>query len=112
MDRKRGKHVEKEIYMSRRRYRIRHIVVILFGVYLIFTFTAQQLKLNELARQRISLEQQTEIILKQQRETEKEIQKMDTDEYIEDIARSELGLVKPGDVIYKLVEPDISAPQQ
>lgn len=84
--------------------------MLLFGIYLIFTFTSQQFKLNELARQRADIKSQAEAVLEQKQKLEHEIQKMNTDDYIEEVARRELGLVKPGDVVYKFVEPDVSRP--
>lgn len=94
--------------MARRRLRLRHFIILLICAYLIFTFVSQQIKLNELVSQRVAIKQETQAVLKQKQELEAEIRKMNADEYIEELARRELGLVKPGEVIYKFVEPDVT----
>jgi cell division protein DivIC len=42
------------------------------------------------------------------RDLESEIEEAQTDEYVERIAREKLGLVKPGETLYIVAEPDAS----
>jgi len=66
-----------------------------------FTLISQQFKIAELARQDAELQAQKKTLLQEREELKKEISLLHTDEYIEGIARDELGLVKPGEYVIK-----------
>ncbi|HHY04068.1 MAG TPA: septum formation initiator family protein [Thermoanaerobacterales bacterium] len=87
---------------KKRRFKIRHIIIGFFLIYIVFTLISQQFKMFDLSRQEIELEKQLKSSMKQREELKKEIELLHTDEYIEKVARDELGLVKPGELIYKI----------
>lgn len=64
----------------------------------------QQCKIAKLAQQETQLKARMKEVTEQRKELEEEISLLHTDEYIERVARDELGLVKPGEYIYKGVE--------
>lgn len=86
---------------AKRKIRIRHLLFLLFLIYVVSTFILQQFKIADLTQQGAELEAQKKALLQQREELKKEISLLHTDEYIEEIARDELGLVKPGEYIIK-----------
>jgi len=85
----------------KKRFKIRHLIIIFFLVYVVYTLVVQQLKMMDLARQEAELRQQMEAALQQREQLKKQIQLLNTDDYIEIVARDKLGLVKPDEYIYK-----------
>ncbi len=73
------------------------------GVYVLISFSVQQVKLYRVGRQ-IALVQQ-EIAQEQARQAElqQQVDALQTDEYVERVAREKLGLVKPGEIPYVAV---------
>ncbi len=89
---------------SKRKFKVRHVLFLLFLIYVMCTLVVQQLKISNLAKQEAQLQIQMEEALNTRDELKKEISLLHTDKYIEKIARDELGLVKPGEYIYKDVK--------
>jgi len=85
----------------KKRFKVRHLIIIFFLVYVVYTLVVQQLKMMDLARQEAELRQQMEAALQQREQLKKQIQLLHTDSYIETLARDKLGLVKPDEYIYK-----------
>jgi len=86
---------------EKRKLIIRHLLLLFFLIYIMFTLVSQQFKIAELARKDAELEAEKTALLQEREELKKEISLLHTDEYIEGIARDELGLVKPGEYIIK-----------
>lgn len=86
---------------SKKRLRVRHLIIIFFLVYVVYTLVVQQLKMMDLARQEAELRRQIEAAMQQREQLKKQIQLLHTDSYIEMMARDKLGLVKPDEYIYK-----------
>lgn len=86
---------------KKKRFKIRHILVLLFSVYICYTLIIQQFKLHKLANQEAELQTQVRIAVEKRDELKRQIELLHTDSYIEKLAREELGLVKPGELIYK-----------
>ncbi|NLK08581.1 MAG: septum formation initiator family protein [Firmicutes bacterium] len=63
-----------------------------------FNIIRLQSKVTRIQREIVAFEQRNDAI-------REEIEHMQSDEYIERVAREKLGLVKPGEVIYKPVRP-------
>ena len=62
---------------------------------------------QELARKETHLEQQIESFHKKNAKMEKELQLLQTDvTYLEKVVRDRMGLVKPGEEVYKFIEED------
>jgi cell division protein DivIC len=92
--------ITKRITDSRRRRRILYIVLFCFLSWAAFTFAGQIQKLQE---QRDELAKtQAELVLLQQQHTEykTEIERLNDIEYIEQLARKEYFLSKPGDILF------------
>ena len=91
--------------MSRtKKFKIKHFLILFFIIYVIYTIGIQQLKMVELSRQEAELAEKINNAIEEREQLKKEIQLLQTDEYIERIARDELGLVKPGELVYKFTE--------
>jgi len=86
---------------TKSKFKIRHLLILFFMIYVVFTLISQQFKIAKLARQEEELEAQKQVLLQEREELKKEISLLHTDDYIEGIARDELGLVKPGEYIIK-----------
>jgi len=86
---------------AKRKIKVRHLLCLLFLIYVMFTLISQQFKISDLSRQNAELEAQKKVLLQEREELKKEITLLQTDEYIEGVARDELGLVKPGEYIIK-----------
>lgn len=86
--------------------RIRHLVILAVIIYLGFTFITQQLKINELKRQQLEIRTKIENLVIEGGQLRTEITNLNTPEYIEELARKELGLTKPGEILYKrIIDP-------
>jgi cell division protein FtsB len=89
---------------GKKKFRIRHLVVIFFLLYCLYTLITQQLKMVSLTRQEVELRERIKAALEEREDLKRQIQLLHTDSFIEGIARDELGLVKPGEIIYKNAE--------
>lgn len=90
-----------------KRFKIRHLIILFFLAYVIYTLVAQQFKMVDLSHQEADLRRQMEEALQQREQLKKQIQLLHTDSYIEKVARDKLGLVKPDEYILK---PNKSSP--
>ncbi|MGB9812652.1 MAG: FtsB family cell division protein [Thermovenabulum sp.] len=82
------------------KFKIRHILLLLFVFYFISTLIFQQLKLIELKREEENLKASINEALQEKQRLMKEIELLNDKSYIEKIAREQLRLVKPGEFIY------------
>ncbi len=89
---------------DKKKFKIRHLLFLLFLTYIASTLVMQQFKIGKLTQQETQLKARMKEVTEQRKELEEEISLLHTDEYIERVARDELGLVKPGEYIYKGVE--------
>jgi len=76
--------------------------ILLFGFifYLAFTFLSQQLTLMKLDNKYKELKAKAADVLKENESLKKTLEEVNSDSYIEKIAREKLGLVKKGEIIY------------
>ena len=82
------------------------IIVILFAVLAIYVFTPCIIEQRKLNKQITGLKNEIKKVRESNEKLTKEIISLKNDPlYIEKLARKELGLIKPGEVIYKL-KPD------
>ncbi|MBP7232223.1 MAG: septum formation initiator family protein [Syntrophaceae bacterium] len=84
----------------------RYLVVFLFLMALLITFGNRGVMDNYFMAKRLSsLDEENDRLEKQNRELGKKILLLRNDPaYIESIARNELGMVKTGDVVYRLTK--------
>lgn len=89
---------------SKKKIKIRHLLFFVFLIYVVSTLIFQQFKIANLTQQEAQLKTQMQESIEQREELKKEISLLHTDKYIEKVARDELGLVKPGEFVYKGVK--------
>lgn len=89
------------IIRKKKQLRLRHLLIILFLLYVGYTVVSQYVQLWDLSCQEKVLKEQLEQALKERDELKREIELLHTDDYIERVARDELGLVKSGEYIFK-----------
>ncbi|MCF8009098.1 MAG: septum formation initiator family protein [Halanaerobiales bacterium] len=78
------------------------IVIIIFG----FKLVSNLMKVNQLEDNLIELQEEVDNQIKKNNQLQEEIQRVRSLEYIERVAREELGLVKPGEILFIPVEED------
>lgn len=82
------------------------VIFILFAVLVIYAFTPCVIERRKLSKQIANLENEIERVRESNKKLAKEISALKNDSlYIEKLARKELGLIRSGEVIYKL-KPD------
>jgi len=81
-----------------------YIVVALFVVYFSSVLISQQFHLNQVADDQIAADTRLELAKREHEELLKERAFLDNRDYIEKIAREELGMVKTGEIPYSLVK--------
>lgn len=90
--------------VKNRKIKIRTIFFILFAIYVVYTVGVQQIKLWDLAKQEASLSKRLEKSKGEMTDLKKKVELLHTENYLEKVARDELGLVKPNELIYKKQE--------
>jgi len=73
-------------------------------LYALANFGGRQMKIAKMHRQELSIQQEIDNALGEQEKLKKEIGLLHTDDYVEAIARDELGLAKSGEIIYKYIK--------
>lgn len=92
----------KEVKNNKKKYKINYfrIAFILFAIYFVFSFVKQQLKLNEYNIQIGHIEDTIQTVNKKTEELNESKDKLNDAEYIEQVAREKLGLVKPYEKVF------------
>lgn len=90
--------------VKRGKIKIRTILFILFAIYVVYTIGAQQIKLWDLAKQEASLTKRLENSKGEMTDLKKKVELLHTENYLEKVARDELGLIKSNELIYKKQE--------
>ena len=75
-------------------------VLVLVGVAIILTVGRSFVQLLELEKEKHETEERLAQLQRQQGSLQEELQQVNTDEYVEQQARSELKMVKPGEILY------------
>ncbi len=91
-----------------RRRRIVVAVFVLVGIFVVVTVGRSLVNLIELEREKAATEEKLAQLEYQQGNLEEELQQVNTDEYVEQQARSELKMVKPGEILYLMSGEDAS----
>ncbi|MDA8235822.1 MAG: septum formation initiator family protein [Clostridia bacterium] len=73
--------------------------IFLVAGYLLFAFGNQFLQINQMDREIVNIKNQIKVLEMKNREIKKEIRQLQSDTYVERIAREKLGLVKPGETV-------------
>ena len=86
---------------KRARVRKRTMLVLFLSVALFGTFTVRSVqRMVALTRERAMVQAQLEELEKRRSELENELLMVNSDEYVEQQARSQLHMIKPGEVLY------------
>ncbi len=80
--------------------RLRHLILILFSIYVVTTFVSQQKTIRALKTEKAMKEEEIVKLKKEVKELDKEIKDSDSLEFVEKVAREELNMVKPKEIIY------------
>ncbi len=80
--------------------KLKGIIAILLIVYLIYTLTAQYISIRRARAEENRIQGQIEQMIEENNRLEEELKEMQGDEYIEKVAREELGLIKPGEIMF------------
>lgn len=89
------------------RFRLIHLALIVVIVYVAFTFNNQRIHMNSLEAERTEIEEEIAILEDEIEDLRYEIDNSDSLEFVERVARDELGMVRPREIIYV----DINRPQ-
>lgn len=84
----------------KRRFRLRHIMIIGLLIYLVIVFINQQQRISKLESQKESKNEEVKELEKEIGYLQEKIKHTDSLDYIEKIAREELKMIKPGEIIY------------
>ncbi|MDI9441843.1 MAG: septum formation initiator family protein [Firmicutes bacterium] len=91
--------------LSAKQRRLRAILLLLVILWVGYHFARSITDNQRLRREIADLEAHLRVLQLRGEELEKEIALWRTPEYVERVAREELGLVKPGEVVYQLSAP-------
>ena len=86
--------------VKKRKFRLRHIIIFVIFIYGVSIFFNQQNLIKELNGEKVMKESEIQLLNEEILEIKSTIQYAYTLEYIEKIAREELGMVKPYETIY------------
>lgn len=78
--------------------RIRHIIILLLAINIVYTLTMQYIIIRKSRVQETEIKAQIEEAKKENDRLREELEKIQSDEYLEKLAREKLGLVKPGEI--------------
>ncbi len=80
--------------------RLIHIVLLILGIYVILAITHQRSLMKDLQAKKAINQEKIETLQKEVDELNEAIEESGTLEFIEKVARDELGMVKPREIIY------------
>jgi len=86
--------------MKKHKIRFKNIFIIVFSVYAVITLISQQSEINKLKEAERQVKQRIESINKENDKLVEMINNASSAEYIEKMAREQLGLVKAGERVY------------
>ena len=81
------------------------LIVLALILWVGFSFAQKALENHKLRQEIASLEKRLVVLELRGAELEREIEEWQSPEFVERVAREELGLVKPGEVVYIISEP-------
>ena len=97
--------MSKVIRLPKGRRPWRQLVALVVTLYLLYSFTHLGLALYQTNRQMQAYENQKTALLQENARLKQQIQELNSDSYIERVAREELGLVKPGERVIMPAQP-------
>lgn len=85
---------------GKKKFRIRHMVLLLFAIYICSTVYSQRNMMKELEIEKNNTEEEIEKLKSEINDINIEIQNKDSLEFVEKIAREEFRMLKPREIIY------------
>lgn len=85
---------------KRKGFRLKHFIIILIIFWLGKTLISQSMMMKELNQRKEQKQEEISKLEKEIKELEAEIENKDSLEFVEKVAREELRLVKPREIIY------------
>ena len=79
---------------------VKKSLILIFAIYFIYTLIAQQKTLNSYAREKERYNEQIEVAEDEQEELQEMKENINSDEYIEQIAREKLDMYYPNERVY------------
>ena len=79
---------------------LKKLLILIFAIYFIYTLIAQQKTLNSYAREKERYNEQIEVAEDEQEELQEMKENINSDEYIEQIAREKLDMYYPNERVY------------
>lgn len=86
---------------NKRKLTLLNILAVILAFYVVFTFISQQFTLSKLNEKKEKTQLELKVLKEEVSDIENKIDKSDTVEYIEKIAREELDMAKPREIIYR-----------
>ena len=86
--------------MKKGKFKIKNVLLCFFLIYVVITLTNQQLSIAKLRRAEQDSQAKIQKVRTENERLKAMISNANTDEYIEKLAREQLGLVKPGEKVY------------
>ncbi len=80
--------------------KLRSIIILLMAIYIIYTLAAQYITIRKARAEETRIQAQIEEVKEENQRLKEELEKMQSDEYIEKIARERLGLIKSGEILF------------
>lgn len=81
-------------------FRLIHLALMVVIVYVTFTFNSQRIHMNNLETEKTEIEEEIAVMEEEIEALKEEIENSDSLEFVEKVARDELGMVKPREIIY------------
>ena len=88
------------------RFRLVPVLAALALIYFSVLFISQYSRLVQLRRSLHAIEMDIQSVTMQNEEMNKEIERLNSTSYIEQLARQELGMVRPGEMLFYFQEKD------
>lgn len=85
---------------DKKRIRIRHVLITLLALYIAFILVTQQIAINKAKAEKARIQAEIEKLAEENKKIQLQLEDMQSDEYIEKIARERLGLIKPGEYMF------------
>ena len=92
--------MKKTIKKRKKGFRIIHLLLLCLLMYTLVVFSHQRTMMKDLATKKTSIETEINDLSRDIDILNKEIEKSGTLEFIEKVAREDLGMVKPREIIY------------
>lgn len=97
------KHIRRKRWKVTPRFFL--FLLLLLSLWIALGFAARYFRIVSLQNQLVRIRREIAAMEARNEELEKQIEYLQSDEYIEKVAREKLGLVKPGETVYIMAEP-------